>query len=479
MHGLPPTLPSWVRDQRLISRRIAGDDRQSMVKSLPIDQTFRVCKTCGLRPKKPSMSEIALNDLVNVLSRPGHFPKVGRTGHLFIAERPRPFVAPRLDISGQDPSVIQKEIIFIEASAAVGKSTLARQVSATLKAPILDLAKVPVSTGSLHTLLTELEAADKSDPVAAFHEGKIPVIIDALDEGRLLSNETGIESFLATTAELLLSNRSVTLQPKLVFLARFESIELAGQRIELTAPGITRATVKVGFFDEEGAWQLIQAYAAAAAKPGSQFQQNSEAVRALIAAYFDAIENSLGLAAGELWQNEQGRVLGGYAPVLAAVGSILAAIDDFSAVANNLKSDGGREAWGLIEAVLYEILRREQAKLREQLSAQCKSALPDRVYDAEEQMALLAQYVESKPLEGAGGVALPPADMEKYNDMVRTYLPHHPFIRRHEFGNAVLGSTVVERAAYHGRSISQYRLISLSRQWRQSAPTRRPSRSAR
>ena len=181
----------------------------------------------------------------------------------------------------------------------------------------------------------------------------------------------------------------------------------------------------------------------------------------------------------ELWQNEQGRVLGGYAPVLAAVGSILAAIDDFSAVANNLKSDGGREAWGLIEAVLYEILRREQAKLREQLSAQCKSALPDRVYDAEEQMALLAQYVESKPLEGAGGVALPPADMEKYNDMVRTYLPHHPFIRRHEFGNAVLGSTVVERAAYHGRSISQYRLISLSRQWRQSAPTRRQSRSAR
>ena len=168
------------------------------------------------------MSEIALNVLINVLSRPVHFPKAGQTGRLFIAEPPRPFVAPRLEIPGKDPSVIQKEIIFIEASAAVGKSTLARQVSATLKAPILDLAKVPVSTGSLHTLLTDLEAADKSDPVAAFHEGKIPVIIDALDEGRLLSNETGIECFLATTAELLLSNRSVTSRPKLVFLARFE-----------------------------------------------------------------------------------------------------------------------------------------------------------------------------------------------------------------------------------------------------------------
>ncbi len=424
------------------------------------------------------MPEVTLNDLITVLSRPGHFPKVGRTGHLFVAEPPRPFVAPRLDFFGQDPSVIRKEIIFIEASAAVGKSTLARQLSATLKAPILDLAKVPVSAGSLHTLLTKLEAADRSDPVAAFHEGKIPVIIDALDEGRLLSNDTRIENFLATTAEFLLSNRNVTSRPKLVFLARFESVALAAQRIELTGSAITRATAKVGFFDQEGAWQLIQAYAAIAAKPGSQYQQNPKAAQALIAAYFDAIENALGLAAGELWQNEQGRVLGGYAPMLAAVGSILATIDDFTAVANNLKLDRGREAWGLIEAVLYEILRREQAKLREQLSAKCKSTLPDRVYDAEEQMALLAQYVESKPLEGAGGVTLPPADMEKYTDMVRRYLPHHPFIRRHEFGNAVLGSTAVERAAYHGRSISQYRLISLSRQWRQSAPTRMRPRSA-
>ena len=248
---------------------------------------------------------------------------------------------------------------------------------------------------------------------------------------------------------------------------------MAQQVIELTAPGITRATATVGFFDKEGALQLIQAYAATAAKPGSQYQQNPEAARDLIATYFDAVETALGLAAGELWKNEQGSVFGGYAPVLAALGSILAEVDDDITVSNNLKSYDGREAWGLIEAVLYELLTREQAKLREQLHAQCKSALPSEVYDVEEQMALLAQYVDSKPLDGAGRVELPPDDMEMYNDMVRTYLPHHPFIRRHEFGNAVLGSTGVERVAYHGRSISKYRLIALSRQWRQSAPTRR------
>ena len=168
------------------------------------------------------MPETALNILVNVLSRPVHFPRGGEAGGLFIAEPPKPFVAPTLDIPGQDPTAIQKEILYIEASAAVGKSTLSRQLSATLKAPILDLARVPVAAGSLRTLLTDLEAADKSDPVAAFHEGKIPVIIDALDEGRLLSNETEIERFLVSSAEFLLSNRSVTTRPKLIFLARFE-----------------------------------------------------------------------------------------------------------------------------------------------------------------------------------------------------------------------------------------------------------------
>ena len=238
---------------------------------------------------------------------------------------------------------------------------------------------------------------------------------------------------------------------------------------------MTHVTANVEFFDKEGAEQLIHAYAATGARPGSHYQQHPEQAQDFIVTYFDAIETFLGLPAGKLWQNERGKVFAGYAPVLAAMGSILAAIDDFPNVARNLKSDGGREAWGVIEAVLYEILDREQDKLRLMLSEQCESALPSAVYDVEEQLALLAQYVDSKPLEGAGRVKLPLSDMEKYREMVRTYLPHHPFMRRHEFGDAVLGSAAVSRAVYHGKAISQDRLISLSRQWGQSSP-RRPSR---
>lgn len=416
----------------------------------------------------------ALKILTEALSRPVHSPKPGQA--LFVADPPRPFVAPRLDVPDQNSAVFHTEIIFIEASAAVGKSTLAKQLSATSGVPLLDLASIPVSTGSLQNFLTGLQAADQSDPLAAFHQGRIPVIIDALDEGRLLSGESQIERFLASIAELLRSDRSVASRPKLIFLARFESIELARQFIEREGSGVTHATARVEFFDQEAASQMIAAYAAVNASPGSEYQKHPQSARQFIATYFDAIEASLGLAPGELWRDEQGKVFAGYAPVLAAVGSILAEIDDFATVARNLRSQDGREAWGLVEAVLFEILNREQTKLRKVLDPQCESELPDRVYDAEEQMALLAQYVEARPLKGTGLVALPLADMQRYNDMIETYLPHHPFIRRHQFGNAVLGASLVARAVYHGRSISQDRLISLSRQWRQSAPTRSPSR---
>jgi hypothetical protein len=422
------------------------------------------------------MPETALSVLVRLLNRPVHFPKADQTSCLVIGEAPTPFVAPRLETEEGDTSALEKEIIFIEASAAIGKSTLAKQLSATLKAPILDLAKVAVSAGSLRTMLAELESADKSDPLAAFHEGRIPVIVDALDEGRLLSGETGIEQFLASSAEFLQGDRRVASRPKLILLGRFESIEQARRQLGLAERGITSVTANVEFFDREGARQLIHAYAATAARSGSHYMQHPEQAQDFITIFFDAIEAALGLKAGELWQNERGKVFAGYAPVLAAVGSILAVIDDFANVAKNLSANHGREAWGMVEAVLYDILGREQDKLRDRLSEQCKAVLPNAVYDVEEQLSLLAQYVESKPLEGAGRVRLRPSDMEKYREMVRTYLPHHPFLRRHEFGDAVLGTGAVSRAVYHGGTISRDRLISLSRQWRQSGPTRRPAR---
>jgi hypothetical protein len=110
----------------------------------------------------------------------------------------------------------------VEAPAAVGKSTFAAHLSASRRLPLLNLAQVRVSTGTLAGLL----ASEFSDPRAAgdaFHLAELPILIDALDEGLILSGDLHVEDFLRTTCELLLLDRRVTGRPKLIFLARPEA----------------------------------------------------------------------------------------------------------------------------------------------------------------------------------------------------------------------------------------------------------------
>jgi hypothetical protein len=418
------------------------------------------------------MTEISLDTLMAAIGCPAHSPIVGdHQQHLFVAERPVPFVAPTFEMPNGNNS-LDAEVVFVEASAAIGKTTIAKFMSAVLNVSILDLSKVPVATGSFKALIQELKGQNiATDSVSAFHAGRCPIIIDAMDEGRLLSGDTGIESFLETTAQFLESDRSVTSKAKLIIFGRFESIDLARTLIEIISPEVTLVTVQVGFFGQVAAWELIEAYAALAAKgnPEANYLGREAAAKQVISAYFDAIESALGLAKGTLWVDEQGKAFAGYAPVLAAVGSLLALMDNYIVVTNRLQRTGDQEAWAVIEAVLNEILIREQGKVREPLRKQYQPALPEQVYDAEEQMALLAQFVQHQPLEGAKRVILPSVEMVKYQDMIQRHLPDHPFVRQGEFSNAVLGSVVLARAVYNGRPISSEHLARCSRQpflWR-------------
>ena len=100
----------------------------------------------------------------------------------------------------------------------MGKSTIAHALSAERQIPVLDLSETAVATGSLKGILSDSRNGD--NPVEAFHAGDLPIIVDALDEGRLLSSEKGFFSFLETSAETVLDLRSTTDKPKLILLGR-------------------------------------------------------------------------------------------------------------------------------------------------------------------------------------------------------------------------------------------------------------------
>jgi hypothetical protein len=409
--------------------------------------------------------ELEFELLETATSVPAQSP--GSTGRLRVAERPEPFVRPTLILRASestDPrNPLATEVVFIEASAAVGKSTMANYLSASRRAPLLNLAEVPVSTGSLLALVSGLPYPP--DPVQAFHRGDLPLIIDALDEGRLLSGETGFEKFMETTGELLLQNRAVPDRPKVIMFGRRDSTELA--RIALEATGGPRSSwLEVGFFGRDAAWGMIRAYAEAKAAKDAAYHAHPGPVGQLNEAYFDAIEAALGLGAGALWTSERGRAFAGYAPVLAAIGSLLAGMDNFIEVTNTLRATGAREAWDVIEAVLQEILDRERRRLGELLRGQITVPVPPEAYDSEEQLKLLNQFVHGQPLVGSGRVALRGRDEATYNTMVGQRLPEHPFVKQQGFSNPVLASVVLAHGVFHDllRSVDLRLVADASRQ---------------
>lgn len=392
------------------------------------------------------MEEIEFNKLATAITKPRHRPSV--RGRLVVAAEPSPFIAPKLRYrNATEAGPFSAEVVFAEASAAVGKSTMARYLSAILGVPLLDLAKVPVSTGSLKSLVSDLSG--EGDPVKAFHTGQLPVIIDALDEGRLLSSETGFESFLVTTGEFLLQDRTVTNRPKLIIFGRHDSIKDAAIWLSIAGEEIRASTIEVGFFAEREARELIDAYARLGATLDAAYRRHPRPAHDLVDAYFMAIGAALGLPNGRLWTEDQGRAFAGYAPVLAALGSLLAKMDNFGDVANRLKSEGRREAWSVIETVLDEILKRERQKLCVQLAQKIEMAVPEVAYDAQEQLTFLTRLVHNQPLGTSTRVNLPPSEQVKYHMMVKQNLGDHPFVRQGKPSNAVLGSLVLAHAVIH------------------------------
>lgn len=385
------------------------------------------------------MNEVSFDWLLKTLPESSAVPSL--TSRITVASRPVPFIAPTLFI--QEPW-LPGEVILVQASAAVGKSTIARYLSNTLGLPLLDLSRVPVSTGSLKALISDVSPA----ALAEFHGGTLPVVIDAMDEGRLLSGETGLESFLETMCELLMADRQVNEKPKLLILGRYDSIDIARASIQIYAPEVRISTVEVGFFTRKTAWELIEASAKLETDEHSAYRRHPLPAHALIDAYFAAIASALGLTTEALWDSPDGRAFAGYAPVLSAMGSLLAKIDNFAEVTKRLQATGAQEAWDVIETVLQTILEREQRKLADQLAGQVVQPLPASTYDPLEQLTLLAQFTDKAPLSGSGRVALPLQDKAKYYSMVERHLPEHPFLRHGELSNVVLASQVFAHAIH-------------------------------
>lgn len=338
---------------------------------------------------------------------------------------------------------LESDVVFVQAPAAVGKSMTASYIASTKGAPMLDLARVPVGTDSLRGMIGNDAALE------ALRMGDLPIIVDSIDEGRIVSGDQSFEQFLFSTGDLLAESRNHE-RPKIVFFGRPESAELATLVITLEKR-VSLCKIELDYFDKYSALDLINKSAEreidnqkldASKKQRTKDNLNGAPMNALKETYFDAIAQALNLSNHDLWTHKVGRSFAGYAPVLSTLAIMIAGSDNPHRDKQNLELKRETEAWDVVIRVLEMVMKREQHKLRDLLMADIQD-LPDSAYSSDEQLSYLSQLIRGAQIAFPNKFKFRrDGDEQRYMDQVRVFLREHPFVRDGKAANDVLGAAI-------------------------------------
>lgn len=322
-------------------------------------------------------------------------------------------------------------IWFVAAPGAVGKSTLAKEISARTGAVYLDLAKADTVAGNYLT-----GGLVKNDLLKAWGDNETTILIDALDEARLRVTQKSFEDFFSDV-EMLARGREF---PTIIF-GRVGIVEEAW--LSLADRGLDCPVFDIDFFDAPRAKQfIIAALDRVARKSGNEALASSlhshRSVYQLAAANFaKGLEN---VAATD------GSRFAGYAPVLEAVATVLSGVTNPAAL-----NDAVQEALQgrVLQHLTDRILAREATKLREQLLAGIPSAMKEKLYGPDEQLTRLTAtiYQIDVPIPQVG---LQAQHVEAYDGAVRTFMPQHPFLdgTGRKASGAVFGAVINAHALF-------------------------------
>ena len=406
------------------------------------------------------MGSVNLSNLTEAIERNENVE--WRSNELAVSAHPYPYVAPKFrfakDTTGRTArEKLSVEIIFVQAPAAVGKTITASYISSSRLAPMLDLATTGVGLNTIQGALDDVFYGDKRDPTRArrdFHEGKLPIIVDALDEGLMIAGQISFEAFLDSTARFICSTNEPERnrrKPKILFFGRPESADFSQFSMQYFGDeNIATCYIELDFFSETDATRLIKEYATQAlAEDKNILDLDGQPVNDLLALYFTQIKTALQIEEErDLWEDSTGRAFAGYAPVLAAIGRLLAKVTNPESAKQHLSGGGTQNAWTVIENVIQYILERERSKvvdpLKEAFPGVLNEGVMERAYDPHEQLTHLAQYLEEKKVQTTDRVRFPdPKHSRRYVEYVEKFCPEHPFIREGSAVNEVFESMIM------------------------------------
>ena len=319
------------------------------------------------------------------------------------SELPTFMEAPIRPTSGfGDATPAQSGVILVSAPGAVGKSTLAHQISFKTGAMLLDLAKAaPVGANTL------VGGLAKTRLYQSFQNGSASLIIDGLDEARMRVKHGGYAAFMDDVVSLIDPNHK-----PLILFGRTGAVEYAW--LYLSDKGIEPPVLEIGYFNQSQAAEFTKVQVKISRGDDNIREPDARAVDMLLSRMRTALQT-------------EKDPFSGYAPVLIALAKRVFDPDNpnthnTQAFIARLEKD--QEPFTLT-GIADSIMRREQEKIKS-LPFQDKT-LREKLYTPEEQIARLLHHL----YEGMPNIPVPhmtEQDRPLYDDALETWVLEHPFL---------------------------------------------------
>lgn len=360
---------------------------------------------------------VSLATMLEGLPSPTEEPPTGLDA-FHVMNDDAPFVEPALR---EYEIEANPQVTFVSARGASGKSTMARHLSRTIKAPLWSLGDDAAVSGDalgarLSSYLGTASPLDATD--------RVPVlIVDALDEARLRVSGLSWDQFVASLTEYAKAG------VHLVMLGRKRTVEDVW--VEFASAEIGVQWFEISHFDEARQREYVdlRVFDGESLTSGDTYVKARDLVLA----------DLNGESGGDL-----DATFAGYAPVLDAVAALLAPGTNYQSLLNTF-GDLGRGLTtrvGVLRQILDELLVRE---FREKVAPLAHElGLPDdAAFTPEEQLDWLANELLGGPPPDLAWC--PPDKQAQYVKQLRTFLEQHPYRHDEAWASPVFSSYVAFR----------------------------------
>jgi hypothetical protein len=343
--------------------------------------------------------------------------------------------------------IVKQPVILITAPGAGGKSAASKAIASHLNAPLVDLAHLQVGSNTITGLFPKMLGwRDGTDFVKNLLDGSRSVILDGLDEARLLAGRNNFDAFLEDLAEFV---KEAVPSGQIVILGRREAIEDA--YLFLDNAGIVASITKLHPLSHRQAIELVDKSLDRKTIDGRPytvhrdhpvpFGELREDVFYEVAASLEAPETN----PTEYWSKVDYFL--GYPPVILAIADRLAVENPRNEQSRISKTGRGARAVSrgkLLKGIVEDILDREIEKVRSKMAKvlDLRGEQESILYTREEQVLRVLRIVLSENFDIHRPASLSESQLPIYDEHIESFVNEHPFLLGRRISNPVFADYV-------------------------------------